>query len=70
MTLAPARDPGELRTVLLIGDLGEAANAPPVKVLVVDDLLSGGLAGRPVNFRGTEKHVIPLDAGAACSAGA
>ena len=63
VTLAPARDPGELRTVLLIGDLGDAANDPPVKVLVVDDLLSDRKTGRSVNFRGAETHVIPLDAG-------
>ena len=63
VTLAPARDPGELRTVLLIGELGDAANDPPVKVLVVDDLLSDRMTGRSVNFRGAETHVIPLDAG-------
>ena len=63
VTLAPARDPGELRTVLLIGELGDAANDPPVKVLVVDDLVSDGMTGRPVNFRGTETHVIPLEDG-------
>ncbi len=63
VTLAPARDPGELRTVLLIGELGDAANDPPVKVLIVDDLLSDGRTGRPVSFRGMETHVIPLEAG-------
>ncbi len=63
VTLAPARDPGELRTVLLIGELGGAAKYPPVKVLVVDDLLSDGLSGHPLSLRGTETHVIPLDAG-------
>ena len=63
VTLAPARDPGELRTVLLIGELGDAANDPPVRVLVVDDLLSDGRTSDPVNFRGQETPVIPLDAG-------
>lgn len=63
VTLAPARDPGELRTVLLIGEFGDAANDPPVKVLIVDDLLSDGRTGRPVSFRGTETRVIPLEAG-------
>ena len=68
LTLRPARDPGELRTVLLIGDFGDAANDPPVKVLVVDDLFSdgtllGGAGGDPVNFRGLHTDVIPLDAG-------
>jgi hypothetical protein len=62
-TLAPARDAGELRTVLLIGEFGDAATDPPVRVLVVDDLLSDGMTVGPVNFRGTETDVIPLDAG-------
>jgi hypothetical protein len=62
-TLRPASDAGELRTVLLIGEFGDAANDPPVKVLVVDHLLSDGMTGDPVNFRGTQTHVTPLDAG-------
>lgn len=62
-TLRPANDPGELRTVLLIGEFGDAASDPPVKVLVVGDLLSDGVTGDPVNFRGTETSVTPLDAG-------
>lgn len=63
VNLGPASDPGELRTVLLIGQLGAAANDPPVRVQVVGDVLSDGRSGGPVNFRGTETHVIPLDAG-------
>jgi hypothetical protein len=63
VTLRPAGDAGELRTVLLIGELGDAVNDPPVKVLVVDDLLSDGRTGVSVNFRGAETQVIPLDAG-------
>ena len=62
-TLRPASDAGELRTVLLIGEFGDAANDPPVKVLVVDELFSDGVTGGPVNFRGAETHVTPLDAG-------
>ena len=65
VTLRPATDTGEHRTVLLIGEFGDAANDPPMKVLVVDDLLSDGMTGDPVNFRGTETHVTPLDAGPA-----
>jgi hypothetical protein len=61
VTLRPAQDPGELRTVLLIGEFGDAANDPPVSVHVVDDLLSDGTPF--VNFRGTRTDVIPLDAG-------
>ena len=62
-TLRPANDPGELRTVLLIGEFGDATNDPPARVLVVDDLFSDGVAGDPVNFRGTETSVTSLDAG-------
>ena len=62
-TLRPAGDPGELRTVLLIGEFGNADDDPPVKALVVGDLLSDGVSGEPVNFRGTETSVTPLDAG-------
>ncbi|MYA09720.1 MAG: hypothetical protein F4060_01935 [Holophagales bacterium] len=62
-TLRPAGDPGELRTVLLIGEFGDAASDPPVRVLVVGDLFSDGVTGDPVNFRGTETNVTPLDAG-------
>lgn len=63
LTLGPARDAGELRTVLLIGEFGDADNDPPVKVLVAEDLLSDGMTGGPVNFRGTETDVIPLETG-------
>ncbi len=63
VTLRPASDPGELRTVLLIGDFGDEADDPPVKVLVVDDLFSDGVTGDRLNFRGTQTHVTPLDAG-------
>ncbi len=62
-TLGPARDPGELRTVLLIGEFGDAADDPPMKVLVVGDLFSDGVTGEQVNFRGTQTQVTPLDAG-------
>lgn len=62
-TLRPAGDPGELRTVLLIGEFGDAASDPPARVLVVGDLFSDGATGDPVNFRGTETNVTPLEAG-------
>ena len=62
-TLRPASDPGERRTVLLIGELGDAAHDPSVKVRVVDDLFSDDKRGGPVNFRGKDTTVIPLDDG-------
>ena len=61
VTLRPAQDPGELRTVLLIGEFGDAPDDPPVSVRVVDDLLSDGPP--LVNFRGSHTDVITLDAG-------
>lgn len=66
VTLRPAQDPGELRTVLLIGQFGNANDDPPATVQVVGDLLSdetGSSAGEPVNFRGSQTAVTPLHAG-------
>ena len=61
VTLRPAQDPGERRTVLLIGDLGDAVDNPPLSVQVVGDLLSDGAS--VVNFNGAYTDVTPLDAG-------
>ena len=61
VTLRPAYDPGERRTVLLIGEFGDAPDDPPVSVQVVGDLLSDGTPS--VNFKGTQVDVTPLDAG-------
>jgi len=68
VTLRPAQDPGELRTVLLIGEFGDASDDPPVSVHVVGDLfadgtLSGARGGDRLNFRGTQTQVTPLEAG-------
>ena len=63
VTLRPAGDVDENRTVLLIGEFGNADDDPPVKVLIVDDLLSDATDSPQVNFRGTQVSVIPLDAG-------
>lgn len=63
VTLRPAQDPGEGRTVLLIGELGDAEGDPPAKVRISGDLLSDGSLGEPMNFRGAEVEVTPLDAG-------
>ena len=61
VTLRPAYDPGERRTVLLIGEFGDAPDDPPVLVQIVGDLLSDGTP--PVNFIDAETDVTPLDAG-------
>lgn len=63
VTLRPAHDPDELRTVLLIGEFGDAEGDPPAKVLIVGDLFSDGFTDEAVNFRGTQTQVTPLDAG-------
>ncbi|MEM6673728.1 MAG: hypothetical protein AAF726_12865 [Planctomycetota bacterium] len=59
VTLAPADDPGELRTVLVVGELGSAADQPS-RVEIVGDLLA--LDGS-ANFKGASVDVIPLEAG-------
>ena len=63
VTLRPAVDMDENRTVLLIGEFGNVDDDPPVKVLIVDDVLSDTNDSSQVNFRGTEVSVIPLSAG-------
>ena len=60
VTLRPAQDVGELRTVLLIGEFGNADADPPAQVQVVGDLESDGAANKRLNFNGTEVDVTPL----------
>ncbi len=67
VSLAPANDNGENRTVLLFGEFGTAVTNPPVEVRVVGDLfttdtLSGESAcSAIINLNGiTTKNVIPL----------
>ena len=60
-TLRPAGDPGERRTVLLIGEFGSADTDPPEVVTIVEDLLSDTAA--PVNFKGQSVDVTPLSEG-------
>ena len=70
-TLSPATDQGELRTVLLIGELGNAKDDPPVEVKIVGDILtSSGKGNNPnaadadwLNFKGASVDVTPLEAG-------
>jgi hypothetical protein len=59
LTLAPADDPGELRTALLAGEFGSAQDQP-VKVAIIGNVLS--LDGS-VNFKGASVAVTPLEAG-------
>ncbi|MEO1151785.1 MAG: hypothetical protein AAFW83_12475 [Pseudomonadota bacterium] len=59
LTLAPAEDPGELRTALLAGDYG-SIDDQPVTVDIIGNVLS--LDGT-VNFKGTTINVTALEAG-------
>jgi hypothetical protein len=59
VTLAPANDLGESRTVLLVGEYGNIDDQP-VKVEIVGNLLS---MDHEVNFRGKSVRVVPLEAG-------
>lgn len=59
VTLAPADDPGEARTVLLVGHYGSAAD-PPTRVEVIGNLLS---KDRELNFKGAGVSVIALEDG-------
>ncbi|MEL7510442.1 MAG: hypothetical protein AAFN42_24195, partial [Cyanobacteria bacterium J06554_1] len=60
VTLLPAIDPGELRTVLLVGDYGSAQSDPPVTVEIIGNLHS---IDNTVNFKGALAEVTPLDSG-------
>ena len=62
VTLAPALDPGERRTALLLGDFGSAGTDPPATVEIVGNLLS--FDGK-LNFRGATITVTPLAPGPA-----
>lgn len=59
VTLAPADDPGESRTALVVGQYGSAEDQP-VSVEIIGNLLS--IDGK-VNFRGAQSPVIALEDG-------
>lgn len=59
VTLLPAREAFELRTVLLIGEYGNHPDNPPVLVKIVGELLSR----TGVNFKGQFSTIIPLEEG-------
>ncbi|MEL6572430.1 MAG: hypothetical protein AAFQ64_12255 [Pseudomonadota bacterium] len=60
VTLLPATDGGELRTVLLVGEFGSAETDPPVSVEVVGHLRS---IDGSLDFRGAQIAVTPLAPG-------
>jgi len=59
LTLAPADDPGELRTALLTGDYGSLENEPAT-VEVIGNVLS---LDQTINFKGAVIDVTPLTEG-------
>jgi hypothetical protein len=59
LTLAPADDPGELRTALVIGEFGSAKDQPVLVEMVGNVLSKDGT----VNFRGASTRVTPLENG-------
>ena len=60
VSLLPATDAGELRTVLLIGEFGNADSDPPARVEIAGNLLSIDGA---LNFKGASVAVTPLAPG-------
>ena len=67
VSLAPANENGENRTVLLLGEFGTAVTNPPVEVRVVGDLfttdtISGeSVCSETINLNGvTTRNIIPL----------
>ena len=59
VTLLPANEEFELRTVLLIGEYGNSPDNPPVSVQISGDLMSR----TGTNFKGQSQRVIPLEKG-------
>ncbi|KPK37350.1 MAG: hypothetical protein AMJ65_14785 [Phycisphaerae bacterium SG8_4] len=59
VTPAPANDPGEIRTILVVGEYGSAENQP-TSVQIVGNLLS---KDGQLNFRGVQSSVIALEVG-------
>ena len=67
VTMAPANENGENRTVLLLGEFGTAVTNPPVEVRIVGDLfttdtsLGESACSEIINLNGvTTTNVIPL----------
>ena len=60
VTFLPATDAGELRTVLLVGEFGDAETDPPVSVEIIGHIHS--IDGM-LDFRGAQVDVTPLAPG-------
>ena len=60
VTFAPALDTDEIRTALLLGDLGDHPDDPPVRVEIVGHVLS---SDGVLDFQGAQIDVTPLPDG-------
>ncbi|MBZ2187352.1 MAG: hypothetical protein K7J46_21840 [Bryobacter sp.] len=60
VTLMPAADEGERRSLLLVGEFGNAGQDPPAEVEIVGHLLS---RDKEIDYRGGKRNVMPLEAG-------
>lgn len=68
--LAPANENGENRTVLLIGEFGDAGTNPPAEVRIIDELLTlanteeHSACSKVINLNGqSTQNVVPLSEG-------
>ena len=59
ITLLPAEEEFELRTVLLIGDYGNYPDNPPIQLEIVGDLMTR----TGVNYKSQNREIIPLEVG-------
>lgn len=60
ISLLPATDAGELRTVLLVGEFGNAGDDPPASVTIIGHVES--IDGK-LDFKGASIKVTPLEPG-------
>jgi hypothetical protein len=59
VTLLPAEEEFELRTVLLIGEYGDYPDNQPIRLRIVNDLMTR----TGVNYKSQSKAIIPLEVG-------
>ncbi|WP_350174340.1 hypothetical protein [Erythrobacter sp.] len=60
VSLLPATDAGELRTVLLVGEFGNASDDPPARVEIIGHVES---IDGTLDFKGSSIKVTPLEPG-------
>lgn len=57
-SLRPANEEDEDRTILLIGDFGDARHDPPVRVEIVGSLLAENPGGQPLELQGLASGAV------------